>query len=72
MDLGVEGEILAHAAAYDARTALMFYPTETGFSVRHFGRSVTGCALWAFGIDLQDFVGSVWQGLKTAALCAKR
>jgi hypothetical protein len=61
-------EIVAHAAAYGAPTALLFYPDERGFSVRSFGDAVTGCRLWGFGIDLGDIIGSVRRALITADL----
>lgn len=60
-------EIIAHASAYGASAAWMFYPDENGFSHRSFGEAATGCTLWAFGIDFEDFEGSVRRGIEMAA-----
>lgn len=65
-------EIIAHAAAYDAPVAILFYPSETGFSVRSFGQAVTGCRLWAFGIDFHDFAGAVHRALGIAGFALIR
>jgi 5-methylcytosine-specific restriction endonuclease McrBC regulatory subunit McrC len=61
-------EIVAHAAAYGATKAMLFYPSDDGFSARPLGRSRTGCDLWAFGLPINRFHDAVRSALSLAGL----
>lgn len=63
-------EILAHASAYDAKKAILFYPDETGIGKRSFGCATTGCELWAVGLAFENFVDDISEGLRTANVAA--
>jgi len=57
-------ELIAHASAYGAGKALLFYPSEREFISRHLGLSTTGCDVWAFGISFGDFAGDIRSALE--------
>jgi 5-methylcytosine-specific restriction endonuclease McrBC regulatory subunit McrC len=59
-------ELLAHAAAYQTKKALLFYPADKEFSVRDFGVSATDCKVWAFGITFGQFSEDVRSALAVA------
>jgi 5-methylcytosine-specific restriction endonuclease McrBC regulatory subunit McrC len=61
-------EIVAHAAAYGATKAMLFYPSDDKFSVRPLGLTKTGCELWAFGLPISRFHDSVRDALLLAGL----
>jgi hypothetical protein len=57
-------ELLAHAAAYQASKAFLFFPSDGNFWQRPFGLSATGCEVWAFGITFDAFVSDVRRSLE--------
>lgn len=59
-------EILAHASAYGAKKAILFYPDETRIGSRSFGCATTGCELWAIGLTFENMVDDIRGGLRTA------
>ncbi|WP_292662757.1 hypothetical protein [Mesorhizobium sp.] len=63
-------ELIAHASAYKATKALLFFPADGAFLVRPFGISTSGCQVWAYGISFQNFVGDVYSALSIAGLKA--
>jgi hypothetical protein len=65
-------ELLAHAAAYGAPKALLFYPDDMRFSVRSFGPSVTGCEVWAFGVTFANLISDVRRLLEIAGILEPR
>ena len=61
-------EIIAHTAAYGAFKAILFYPDDAGVGVRFFGRSATGCELWAIGLSLKNIAEGIRDGLASAGI----
>ncbi len=56
-------ELLAHAAGYHSPRAVIFYPSDTDFSVMDFGTSVTGCKVFAVSVRFDHFEHDVRHGL---------
>lgn len=63
-------ELIAHASAYGAKKAVLFYPGDGEFSLRSFGTSATGCEVWAFGLSFERFVADVRSALTIAGIHA--
>lgn len=61
-------ELLAHASAYGAPRAFLFFPSDGAFWQRSFGLSATNCEVWAFGITFEEFVSDVQRSLETVGL----
>jgi hypothetical protein len=61
-------ELLAHASAYGAPRAFLFFPSDGQFWQRSFGLSATNCEVWAFGITFEAFVSDVRRSLETVGL----
>ena len=61
-------ELLAHAAAYGASKAFLFFPSDSNFWQRSFGLSATGCETWAFGITFGSLVSDVRRSLEIVGL----
>lgn len=59
-------QILAHASAYDAAKAMLFYPVERQTATLDFGVSTTGCRLLMIGVSLADAAADIGYGLKEA------
>ena len=62
-------EILAHASAYGAATAMLFYPVEQQMEPLDLGISRAGCRLLVIGVSFTDAVTDVGTGLKQAGIC---
>lgn len=61
-------EILAHASAYEAANAMLFYPVERKADVLDFGVSTTGCRLLAIGVSFNDTFADIGEGLERAGI----
>ena len=61
-------KIIAHASAYGAGTAVLFYPDEANIGIRSFGYAVTGCRLLAVGLSFETMVADVRNGLRAAEI----
>lgn len=61
-------ELVAHAAAYGATKAILFYLGDGNFSVRSFGTSATGCQVWAVGLRFDSFVEDARSALVVGGL----
>ena len=59
-------EILAHASAYDAQEAMLFYPVERKMTPLDLGISSSGCRLLVIGVPLSDAVPQIVAGLEKA------
>ena len=60
--------IIAHASAYRASRALLFYPDETNIGIRTLGHAATGCRLWAVGLSFESMATDVRKGLEIAGI----
>ena len=61
-------EIIAHASAYGAGTAVLFYPDEAKIGIRSFGDAATGCRLLAVGLSFETMAADVRNGLRAAEI----
>lgn len=57
-------ELLAHAAAYKAQSALLVYPTDAAARLVPLGVAATGCNVWALEVPFANFRAAISNALE--------